>query len=464
MRLRGDQFPLGDRGQGIRLWRVLVILALIVAGVWITRLVEAGRVKPLFLPTPTPTRVAQSFRQEGDAHFSAGDLQRAIAAYSTAANLEPDNAETWARLARIQTYASALEASAEDRRLMLASARESIDQAVIVDEDNAFAWAVRIFVYDWSAEPEDSIAIRDSYLNQAEISSANALRLEPGDVLALAFKAEVQVDQQQFAQALDNARAAVEKLAPDYAFNMDVHRVYATVLESFGNYNLAIPEYETAASINPNLTFLYLRIGANYRQVFDYERALAAFETAAKINDQLGIKDPIPHRAIGKTYLQQGQFFIAARNLERAVSLAPDSADLFGFLGIIYFKARNYESAEAVLGCAVIGCSAEVGRELLCDKVYGCDADDETDLEALQYGEEVSNLPLEASSLEYYYTFGSVLAANDLDGERCGLAETVFSQLIGSEYADSIVREIVEEGRALCQGKFETPEPPDVNA
>jgi tetratricopeptide (TPR) repeat protein len=464
MRLRGDQIPLGDRGRGIRLWRIVVILALIVAGVWITRLVEAGRVKPLFLPTPTPTRVAQSFREEGDAHFSAGDLQRAIAAYTTAANLEPGNAETWARLARIQTYASALEASTEDRRLMLASARESINQAVKADEDNAFAWAVRTFVYDWSAEPENSIAIRDSYLQEAEISSANALRLEPGDVLALAFKAEAQVDQQQFAQALDNAQAAVEKLEADYAFSMDVHRVYATVLESFGNYNLAIPEYERAAAINPNLTFLYLRIGANYRQVFDYTRALESFDRAARINEQLGINDPIPFRAIGKTYTQQGQFFIAARNLERAVALAPDNADLFGFLGIIYFKARNYESAEIVLGCAVFGCAPEVGRKLLCDQIYGCDDTDPTDLEALQYGEEVRGLLLEASSLEYYYTLGSVLAANDLLGDKCGLAETVFSELMNSEHADSIVREIVEEGRALCAGKLQTPEPPEVNA
>jgi tetratricopeptide (TPR) repeat protein len=464
VRLRGDQLPLGDSGRGTRLWRVLAILALIVAGIWVTRLVEAGRVKPLFLPTPTPTRVAQSFRQEGDAHFSAGDLQRAIAAYRTAAKLEPEIAETWANLARIQTYASALEASSEDRRQMLSEARDSIDQAVTVGEDDPFAWAIRTLVYDWSAEPEDSLALRDSYLQQAENSAITAMRLKPGDILALAFQAETQVDKQLFAQALDNAEKAVEQLNVDYPYSMDVHRVYATVLESFGLYNQAIQEYEAAAAINPNLTFLYLRIGANYRQVFDYDRALEAFERAGKINEQLGINDPIPFRAIGKTYTQQGQFFIAARNLEKAVSLAPGNADLFGFLGIIYFKARNYESAEIVLECAVFGCPPEIGRKLLCDQIYGCDDSDPTDLEALQYGEEVRKLPLESSSLEYYYTFGSVLAANDLEGERCGKAEIVFSELLSSELADSIVKEIVEEGRALCAGKLEPAELDDASA
>ena len=48
---------------------------------------------------------------------------------------------------------------------------------------------------------------------------------------------------------------------------MDVHRVYAYVLESFGQYNQAIQEYDIAISITPNLTFLHLRAGANYRRL-----------------------------------------------------------------------------------------------------------------------------------------------------------------------------------------------------
>ena len=39
---------------------------------------------------------------------------------------------------------------------------------------------------------------------------------------------------------------------------MDVHRVNAYVLESGGQYNLAIPEYDKAIQIKPNFTFLYL--------------------------------------------------------------------------------------------------------------------------------------------------------------------------------------------------------------
>ena len=54
---------------------------------------------------------------------------------------------------------------------------------------------------------------------------------------------------------------------PDAGQWMDVYRVNAYVLETLGQYNLAISEYEKAIAIEPNFTFLYLRIGANYRRL-----------------------------------------------------------------------------------------------------------------------------------------------------------------------------------------------------
>ena len=58
--------------------------------------------------------------------------------------------------------------------------------------------------------------------------------------------------------------------------------------ESLGNYSQAINEYKEAMHINPNLTFIYLRIGANYRKLQQYDAALEYFAKAAKINEQLG--------------------------------------------------------------------------------------------------------------------------------------------------------------------------------
>ena len=157
--------------------------------------------------------------------------------------------------------------------------------------------------------------------------------------LALAFRAEVLADQQRYAEALDSAAQAVA-LAPD---SMDVHRVYGTVLQATGPTGSRSRSSCKAAEINPNLTFLYIQIGANYRRLQDTERSLEYFDRAAKINQQLGIQDPGPYQAIARTYMQEGEFFIAARNMERALLIDEGNAGFWGLLGVIYYKARNYE-------------------------------------------------------------------------------------------------------------------------
>src|SRR3989304_5405065 len=303
MQLKGDRLPFGTSRGKFRPWRIAMLLALIAGGILFAQMVQRRQVKPLFLPTPTPTRTPLSYQQEAEAHFSAGDLGRAIEAYRQAVLLAPQEAALWAELARIQTYSSASLTTAEDQRSRMAEARQSIDQAVAVDEDSARAWAIRILVYDGSAGRERG----GSALRQAEV----AIELDPTSV--------------------------------------DVRRVYGTVLESNGYYDEAIAAYERALEINPHLTFLYLRIGSNHRRQGRTEQALATFDRAATINAQLGIEDPGHSLAVGRTYLQEGQFFIAARNLETAVSIAPNDPNLLGFLGIIYFKARNYEFASTAL-------------------------------------------------------------------------------------------------------------------
>jgi tetratricopeptide (TPR) repeat protein len=528
MRLTGDRLPLVREQNRSNPWRMLFYLVIIAGGLSLAHLLQVGKVQPLFWPTPTPTRMPASYAEEAAAHFSAGNLKGAIEAYQEAVAIDPGDAQLWAELARVQTYSSDLLTTQALRSERLADARESIEEAVVADEDNARAHAIRALVYDWSAEaevtdpigigdqvrviaaieeggrviaqriellsglPEDSVLEsneetvifsgeveniqpgewlvsgrtvivnertdvrdenrREDFLAEADIAATRAVQLAPGDPFALAFRAEVLVDQQSFAQALDLAQDASSNagLLPEKD-QLDVFRVYGTVLENNGRYLSAIEAYQRAIEINPNLTFLYLRMGANFRRLRDVDAALAAFDKAAKINQQLGFQNPTPYLAIGSTYVQEGQFFIAAVNIESALRIEPSNPDIYARLGIVYFQARNYESAIPIFRCALDGCSAEDNREILCNlEIYRCEGVGASDD---SIGWDVIGLELDSSTYVYYYTYGSVLAAfagTEEFPNACIDAERIFTALMAEFGNDPIVTAIVDEGRIIC--------------
>jgi tetratricopeptide (TPR) repeat protein len=250
---------------------------------------------------------------------------------------------------------------------------------------------------------------------------------------------------------------------------MDIFRVYGTVLENNGQYSAAIQQYRNAAEIAPNFTYLYLLIGANYRRLAGddplstgraelIDQALEYFDRAARINEQLGIEDPTPYLAIGRTYLQQGEFFIAAINIERALGISPDNPDIYGRLGTVFFRARNYESAVLALQCAVDGCGPEVSVEILCQYVFNCDPETE---EGRALAVQVPGLELGDESLEYYYTYGSVLVyfrgTADFPN-ACDDSDRIFRVLLGAYADDPVVAGIAAESRALCRGPAPTAE------
>ncbi|MFH1185482.1 MAG: tetratricopeptide repeat protein [Chloroflexota bacterium] len=427
--------PIFNRRAETSVYRMFFWALMVLGGFWLILQMRQGRIKSPFAAPPTPTRTSTSFALEGDAQFTAGDLNKAITAYQEAVRVDPNDGRSWAQLSRIQTYSSALLTTDAERYTRLAEALESARQATIVAPDDSTAHAILAFALDWNADPSlvDESQVQD-YLTQADTEAIRALQLDATNTLALAFYAEILVDQQKWTQAEQYIKQAVSR---DPSL-MDVHRVYAYVLESLGEYNLAIQEYDRAIAITPKLTFLYLRAGANYRQLgFNspndstqkqlFDKSLEYFVRAASINDELQINDPTPYLSISKTYSQQGEYFIAARNVQRALEFQPDNADFYGQLGVIYFKSRNYEGSIPALECSVMGCEGEAscsGRGL-----DGCDDQNPPVL--------VTGLPISLGSVDYYQVYFSVLAAlGPRDPTYCPRAMQIVQQVRASGYED----------------------------
>jgi tetratricopeptide (TPR) repeat protein len=432
-------------------YRMFLLVVLILGGIWLIRSVQMGEVKPLFLPTATPTRFSQSYALEGDAQFTAGQLEAAITSYKEAAKVDPTNANVLAQLARVQVYSSALIVNSDQITTRLAEAVESAQQAVAIAPDDSYAHAVLAFALDWSANPlliSDSREL-DDLLRQAEQAAVRALQLDNTNTLALAFYAEILVDQQKWTQAEQNINQALQR---DSTL-MDVHRVHAYVLESLGRYDQAIEAYDRAIAITPNLSFLYLRAGANYRRLaFDspneqvqaelYEKSLEYFAETARINEQLGVQDPVPYLSIAKTYAQQGQFFIAIRNVQKTIEFQPSNPVFYGELGVLYHKNRNYETGILALKCAVRGCTAEES----CPARGDCGPND--------VPADVVGLPLTAGTIYYYDVYASELAAlsNPPRVNYCDEALDIARIIEESEFDDNdpnIAADVVVV-RSLC--------------
>ena len=434
---------------------------MMLGAVWVLQQVSRGDIKPLLEATPTPTRSVESYLMEGDANFTAGNLDAAIEAYREAVRQNPNDAETWAKLARIQTYSSAFLITNPEKKTRLLEALESANKAVELAPENSQIRAIRAFTLDWNANSNFNTTEQvQDYLIEAEQEALQALQLDNENTLALAYYAEILVDQLKWNQAEIYINQALER--EDASQLMDVHRVNAYVLETLGQYNLAIAAYEKAVAISPNFTFLYIRIGANYRRLASeipnadaarpvYEKSLEYFEKAARINDVLGVKDPGPYLSISRTYSQLGEFFAAAINVQKALEFEPTNADIYGQLGIVYFRSRNYEGSIYSLKCALRGCSGEdscLGRGL--DKCYPDLGENPND---------VTGLALEPNTIVYYYTYGSVLSALSRPRDnKCPEAMQVMSEVRAeldkrpeayTDGRDTIIS-IVEAGEEIC--------------
>jgi len=456
--------PLFNRRPQSNIYRMFLWVVMLLGGIWVLQQLSTGEIKPLFLPTPTPTRAVESYVLEGDANFTAGKLDAAITAYQEAVRVDPNNAQTWAKLARIQTYSSAFLITNPEKKARLLEALDSANKATeLASEDNT-ARAIRAFVLDWNANStlySDDLRQVQKFLSEAEQEALIALQLDNSNTLALAYYAEILIDQQKWNQAELQLQQAFEHGDADKL--MDVHRINGYLLETLGQYNLAITEYDKAITLEPNFTFLYLRAGANYRRLaFEiqnleaarpvYEKSLEYFDKAVDINKQIGVKDPGPHLSIARTYSQLGEFFAAARNVQKALEYEPTNADIYGQLGIVYFRSRNYEGSIPALKCAIRGCSGEdscLGRGL--DRCYPDLGENPVD---------VTGQAISPNTIVYYYTYGSVLAALSRPRDnKCGEAMQVLGEVTTElntnpdAYADGrqTIVSIIQAGEAICE-------------
>ncbi len=327
---------LGDRHKRRRssaAIRIMFLLLLISAGVYVYAMIRQEQIQSPFIPTdvpPTPTRSALSYALEAEDLYAQGKLTEAVALYEQAIALEPNDVLFYIPLVRLLAI--------EGRTVEAVRLGE---QATEIAPENARTWAVLGMAYDWNED-----------VPQAIDACRRAIELDPTYAEAYAYLAEAYADAGRWYEANDAAQTALR--LDDRS--VDAHRNYGYVLEGQGNYWMAVAEYEKALEIHPNLAYIHVTVGRNYRDgLGNYEKAIEHFQRAAEI-------EPDNARAfseLGWTYHEAGEFERAETYLKQATEVDPRYGPAFGRLAINYWDRRNYEEAIPNFERAIeLGCSA----------------------------------------------------------------------------------------------------------
>ncbi len=433
MYLNGRSLKLRKQGRRSDPRRVLLLIVLIAAGVFLVSLREQGVVRPLFEPTAAPTRFPETYADEGQAWFAAGKLDQAIAAYDQATRADPKNLDYWVAKARIEIYA-------EDYEAALTSA----ETAVYVSPNDAKSKTAYAWALDWNVV----WGCRCRTLAEAEAAAVTAIALDSNYAPAHAVYSEILNDGQKWSQGFQEAENAL-RLDPNL---LEAHRAMAYAFESIGQYEDAINSYKNALKINPNLVGLYISLGVNYRVLQDVEQAIFYFSKANAIDPE----NIQPYLYLSRTHYQNDELGTAVQYLEQALIRQPNNPDIHGRLGLIFFRRRNYEGAEPELALAILGGTVDAqGNPLtLANGTIVKDVNG-TPVAPPEGGAvlEVKPMPLaDAASLEYYYTYGNLLAYL----KRCESFEAPKFLQLALNYApdNPTVIGSFEESMAICSGEI----------
>ena len=255
-----------------------------------------------------------------------------------------------------------------------------------------------------------AIGLTGDYL-RAEGSLQEAISIDNNNAAAYAYLAEIYTYMLQANQGdmttLDKAIAASKtavSLAPN---SMETHRGRGFVLEYTANFEEAVTEFESAIAINPNIADLHLALGRNYFNTQEYDKAITEYSRANALNP----KDSTPETLISRTYFMNGDYPKAIQYAQAALVDNPVDPYLYGNLGLVYWKVKQYLDAVDMLRIAVRGGVSSEGATV-------------TGL-AMDYGKIA----------QYYYTYGLALARAGECGEALQIAQAVQVGLRNDEIA-----------------------------
>jgi tetratricopeptide (TPR) repeat protein len=316
--------------------RVLILLILVGAGLFV--IVNQNEVRQQIVPPPTPTatRTARSYVVEAESLAQTGDLKKASSAYIQAVALEPANVEALVMLSRLLAYT--------DRTADAIQWAERAVQAAPGSAPAQAALALALNLHYTNLLLRGRVVEAEKTLQQALTVAKQAVTLDPKYPEGQAYLAEIYAETGD----LENAVVTIQKALALDANRVEVQRAYGSVLEAQGKYTEAAEAYRQAMTRAPNVAYLYLLLGRAYRIAAQrdpslWTTALETFKKGAQV-------DPMDVRLLdewGWMHYQLDEYRDAQEVLENAVTVDPQAWSPRSHLAATYFQRTQYEDAIA---------------------------------------------------------------------------------------------------------------------
>jgi Flp pilus assembly protein TadD len=137
---------------------------------------------------------------------------------------------------------------------------------------------------------------------------------------------------------IEDARTPARKETSSGSAREHLEAGRAYLLE--GNYNAAVSELSTAASLDPKLTEAHNLLGVAYDKKGFGDRARDSFERAVKMEE-----DADTLNNLGFSFYQNGNYRAAVDRLKRAAKLAPGDERILNNLGLAYCRLGKIDEA-----------------------------------------------------------------------------------------------------------------------
>jgi tetratricopeptide (TPR) repeat protein len=305
----------------------------------------------LDLPGISPLAKSEACYIKGAIHSGQKQNDLAIAAYTNAVELNPENVRTINNRGYVyldlQNYDAALadfnrllELKPEDANTYhsLAITYESmrqyepalaiLDRALELNPEDAYTYRSRAIMYEFMRQYESALA-----------DYSRAIELAPEEAYAYINRAQIYRAVENYDAALADSNRAIE-LASEEAY---AYAIRAQIYRAIGNYKSALADYGRAIELDPQDATAYYNRGVTYADLQQYDAALADYTQAIELNPQ----DTAAYSNRGNAYKAMQDYDAALADYGRAIELDPQLATAYYNRGVTYADLQQYDAALA---------------------------------------------------------------------------------------------------------------------